>query len=83
MAGRLPPRVCLPLQVGRLVGGAEAAVGLALLDRAPIEPAALYCAVAPVDDAVSPVWRDWLRGRSPGSSRSATSVVSGPTSPWS
>jgi SAM-dependent methyltransferase len=44
----------------RLLGGAETALGLVLLDRAPIEPASLYRVVAPVYDQLSPVWRDWL-----------------------
>jgi SAM-dependent methyltransferase len=44
----------------RLVGGAETALGLRLLDRAPIEPALLCRVVAPVYDLLSPIWRDWL-----------------------
>jgi len=44
----------------RLLGGAETALGLLLLDRAPIEPASFYRVVAPVYDQLSPAWRDWL-----------------------
>lgn len=43
-----------------LLGAAEAVVGVATLDRSPIDPAALYRLVAPVYDALSPIWRDWL-----------------------
>ena len=60
LAGRRTPRVCLPLPGGRLLGGAEAALGLTLLTQAPLEPDSLYRAVAPVYDALSPIWRDWL-----------------------
>lgn len=45
---------------GRRLGIAEAALGLALLDRVPIEPATLYRTVAPVYDSLSKIWRDWL-----------------------
>lgn len=44
----------------RWLGSAETALGLVLLDRAPLEPRSLYRAVAPVYDLLSPIWRDWL-----------------------
>lgn len=44
----------------RSLDALETALGLALLDRAPLEPESLYRAVAPVYDRLSPVWRDWL-----------------------
>lgn len=44
----------------RTWGALEAAFGLALLERAPVDPASLYRAVAPVYDLLSPIWRDWL-----------------------
>ncbi len=50
----------LPGFSARLLGCVEAVLGLTVLDRAPIEPAALYGAVAPVYDLMSPLWRDWL-----------------------
>lgn len=53
-------RAALPLPAGRRLGAAEATLGLALLDRAPIEPASLYGAIAPVYDGLAPIWRDWL-----------------------
>lgn len=44
----------------RFVGGTETVLGLALLERVPIEPESLYRAIAPIYDLLSPVWRDWL-----------------------
>ena len=44
----------------RWLSAAETALGLGLLDRAPLEPASLYRVVAPVYDLLSPIWRDWL-----------------------
>ncbi len=60
LAGRRARRVRLPLSGRRLLGGAEATLGLTLLKRAPIEPEPLYQRVAPIYDALSPIWRDWL-----------------------
>ncbi len=50
----------LPSPVLRSAGVAEAACGLALLGRVPIPVPELYCNVAPLYDAISPLWRRWL-----------------------
>ncbi len=44
----------------RRLAAAELGLGLALLDRAPVEPETLYRAAAPVYDTLSPIWHRWL-----------------------
>ncbi|MBI2942247.1 MAG: class I SAM-dependent methyltransferase [Chloroflexi bacterium] len=44
----------------RLIGVAKVALGLAALARAPLEVRELYRAVAPIYDAASFLWREWL-----------------------
>jgi len=44
----------------RRLGMAESALGVALLEQTPIDPASLYRLAAPVYDRLAPIWRDWL-----------------------
>lgn len=60
IAGRGGSAPRLPGARNRWLGAAETALALTLLDRAPLEPESVYSAVAPVYDALSPIWRDWL-----------------------
>ncbi len=50
----------LPGPGNRWLGGLEVALGLVLLDRAPLDPVALYRVGAPAYDKLSPLWRGRL-----------------------
>jgi SAM-dependent methyltransferase len=50
----------LPIGQLRAAGAAEAALGLAVLNRAPLDVPTLYRLVAPGYAAIDPGWREWF-----------------------
>lgn len=49
-----------PAWLLRIVGVAEASLGLVALAKAPLEVPELYHVAAPIYDWVNPIWRNWL-----------------------